>query len=82
LWLTSVILATGRQRSGGSQLEACPGQIVPETLSPKYLTEKRAGRMAQVIDHLPCKREAEFKPQNHKKKKKSKDCQNAFSKVN
>jgi hypothetical protein len=27
--------------------------------------------MAQVIDHLPCKREAEFKPQNHKKKKKN-----------
>jgi hypothetical protein len=45
-------------------------QIVHETLSWKYPTQKRAGRVAQVVEHLPSKREAaEFKPHYHPKKK-------------
>jgi hypothetical protein len=32
-----------------------PGQIVLETLSRKYLTQKRAGGVAQVVDYLPSK---------------------------
>jgi hypothetical protein len=48
-----VILAIfRRQRSGGLRFEVCPGQIVPETLSRKYSTQKRAGG---VVEHLPSK---------------------------
>jgi hypothetical protein len=47
-----------RQRSGGSWFEASPGQIVLKTLFPKYPTQKRAGRVAQVVERLPSKREA------------------------
>jgi hypothetical protein len=45
--------------SGGrkSQFEASPGQRVCETLSGKYLTQN-AGRVAQVVKHLPSKCEA------------------------
>jgi hypothetical protein len=32
-WLTAVILAITKQRSGGQQLKASPGQIIPETLT-------------------------------------------------
>jgi hypothetical protein len=45
-WLMPVILAAQKQRSGGSQLEANPRQIVPEILSQKYSVQNRAGRMA------------------------------------
>jgi hypothetical protein len=43
----------GRQRSGASQFEASPWQIVHQTVSLK-----RAGRMAQVIESLHSKCEA------------------------
>jgi hypothetical protein len=51
------------------------GQIVLETLSQKYLTQNRPGRVARVIATLPSKHEAlsSFKPQNHQKKKKKKE---------
>jgi hypothetical protein len=45
------------------------GQIVHEILSWKYSTQKRAGGVTQVIEHLPGKC-PEFKPQYWKKKKK------------
>jgi hypothetical protein len=48
-----IILATWEQRSGGSRFEASLGQIVHETLSLKYLTQKRAGGVPQVVEYLP-----------------------------
>jgi hypothetical protein len=45
-----------------------PGQIVRETLSQKYPTQKRAEELAQVVEQLPSKHEAEFKPQYCQKK--------------
>jgi metal-responsive CopG/Arc/MetJ family transcriptional regulator len=36
-----------------------PGQIVRETLSQKRPTQKRAGRVVQMIEHLPSKCEAQ-----------------------
>jgi hypothetical protein len=39
-------------------VQSRPGQIVCETLSQKYPnTQKRAGRVAQVVEHLPSKYE-------------------------
>jgi hypothetical protein len=35
-----------------------PGQIVHETLSQKYSTQKRAEGVAQVVEYLPSKSEA------------------------
>jgi hypothetical protein len=54
-WLTPAILAT--------QEDHQPGQIVPETLSQKYPSQKRAGLVAQGVG-------PESKSQYHKKKKK------------
>jgi hypothetical protein len=43
-----------------------PWQIVHETLSWKYPTQKRTGRMAQVVESLLNKVwDPEFKPQKH-----------------
>jgi hypothetical protein len=52
VWLTPVILVTWE-----SEIEAGgrPGQIVHKTLSQKYPTQNRAGRVAQVVEHLPSK---------------------------
>jgi hypothetical protein len=36
-------------------VQSQPRQIVQETLSQKHPTQKRAGRLAQVVEHLPCK---------------------------
>jgi hypothetical protein len=33
-------------------------EIVQKTLSQKYPTQKRAGRVTQVVEHLPSKHEA------------------------
>jgi hypothetical protein len=43
-----------RQIAVGSQ----PGQIVQETLSQKYPTQNRAGRVTQVVERLPSKHES------------------------
>jgi hypothetical protein len=56
--LTPVILATQGQRSRGSWFQARLGQIVHETPSRKYPTEKRAGGVAQVVQCWPSKHEA------------------------
>jgi hypothetical protein len=47
-----------RQRLERSWFEASPGQIVWETLSQKTPKQKRASRMAQVVEYLPSKLEA------------------------
>jgi hypothetical protein len=47
-------------------VQAQPGKNESETLSQKYPTQKRAGGVAQVIEHLPRMPEAlslEFNPQ-------------------
>jgi hypothetical protein len=46
--------------------------MVHKILSQKYPTQKRAGRVGQVVDNLPSKYKTEFKPHYHKKKKKKK----------
>jgi hypothetical protein len=58
--------------SGGSRFEVSPGQIVRETLSQKYPTQKRAGKVAQVVERLPSKYEALSLNPNTTKKKKNK----------
>jgi hypothetical protein len=53
LWLL------GRQRSGGSMVGNQPWKIVRPTLSQKYSTHERAGEVAQVVESLPTKCEAQ-----------------------
>jgi hypothetical protein len=49
------------------------GQIVQETLSRKYPTQKRAGGVAQVVELLPSQGETwSSNPNNATKKKKKK----------
>jgi hypothetical protein len=48
--VTSVILATQEAVIRAMEVRGQPGQIVGETLSQKYPTQKRAGRVAQIID--------------------------------
>jgi hypothetical protein len=55
---------TGRKETN-TLVWSQPEQIVPETLSQKYPTQKRAGGVAQGVG-------PEFKPQYHKKKKENK----------
>jgi hypothetical protein len=52
-----VIIATWEAEIGGSWFEASPRQIVLKTYLGKNLPPKRAGRVAQVIEHLPNKNE-------------------------
>jgi hypothetical protein len=59
----AVILATQEAEIRRIKVRSQPGQIVPETLSQKYLTQKGAGGVAQGEG-------PEFKPWCHKKKKK------------
>jgi hypothetical protein len=46
----------GRDQEDHSSKPA-PGEIVLETLSRKYPTQKKVGRVAQMGEHLPSKRE-------------------------
>jgi hypothetical protein len=73
-WLTPLILAPQEADIRMSTNRSQFGQIVLKTLSQKYLTQNRPGRVARVIATLPSKHEAlsSFKPQNHQKKKKKK----------
>jgi hypothetical protein len=48
-WLTPIILATWRQRSGGWQFKASPRQIVQETLLKKTSNKNRVGGVAQGV---------------------------------
>jgi hypothetical protein len=58
-----VILATQDTEIGRIMVQSQPRQIVPETLSQKNPSQKRAGGVVQGVG-------PEFKPQYHKKKKK------------
>jgi hypothetical protein len=53
--LTPVILATQEEEIMRIAVRSQPGQIVRETLSWKNPTQNRAGRVAQVVEHLPSK---------------------------
>jgi hypothetical protein len=66
----SVILATQEVEVRRIKVPSQLGQIVHETVSQKYQTQNRAGRMTQVLEHLPSKREAlSSNPRTAKKKK-------------
>jgi hypothetical protein len=62
-WLTAIILATQEAESRRIAIQSQPWQIVQETLSPKYSTQKRGGGVAQGVG-------PEFKPQYCKKQNK------------
>jgi hypothetical protein len=57
-WLKPVILAISEAEIRKIEIQCQPGQIVLETLSQKYPTQKRAGGVAQVVECLPSKGEA------------------------
>jgi hypothetical protein len=61
-WLTPVILTTQEAEIRRFEVQSQPRQIVCETLSKKYPSQKRAAGMAQGEG-------LEFKPQYHKIKK-------------
>jgi hypothetical protein len=56
-----------RQRSRDHGFEASLGKQLERPYLKKYLTQKRAGGVVQVVEHLPSKHEAQFKPQFQKK---------------
>jgi hypothetical protein len=61
-WLTPLVLATKEAETRRIMIQSQLGQIVHETLYLKFPTHKRkAGRVVEVIEHLPSKHE--FKPQ-------------------
>jgi hypothetical protein len=54
-WLTPVILPTQETEIRRIVVQSQPGQIVHETLSQKKPSQKRAGGVAQMVEHLPSK---------------------------
>jgi hypothetical protein len=52
-WFTPVILTTWETKIRRISVEGQLGQIVCETLSQKYSTQKEVDGMAQVADHPP-----------------------------
>jgi hypothetical protein len=74
-----VILATQEAKIRRITVQSQPRQIVWETLSRKYSTQKRAGRVAQVVKYLPSKCEAlVLNPYKNKIKKKPKQNINEY----
>jgi hypothetical protein len=57
-WLTPVIPATQEVEVRRIAVRNQLGKIVHETLSWKYSTSNRAGRVAQVVEHMPSKSKA------------------------
>jgi hypothetical protein len=49
-WLTPISLATQEAKIRRTEVRSQPRQIVCETLSQKYPSQKRAGGMAQVTE--------------------------------
>jgi hypothetical protein len=60
--------SAGRDQADHSS-KPVPEEIDHENLSRKNATHKRASGVAQVVERLPIKREAEFKPQYCQNKK-------------
>jgi hypothetical protein len=67
-WLTTVILATQEAEIRKIIVWGLPRQIVNEILSQKHSIQKRAGRMAQVGEHLHNSYEALSSNSNNTKK--------------
>jgi hypothetical protein len=68
-WLTPVIPATQEAEIRRIEVPSQPGQIVFETLSQKYPTQKRSGGVPQAVE--PSKHKAlSSNPSAAKKKKK------------
>jgi hypothetical protein len=64
-WRTPVILATRKAESKEIEVRSQPRQIVHETLSQNYPTQKRAGGVAQMVEpHI-----ASMRPQYNNNKK-------------
>jgi hypothetical protein len=63
LWLTPVILATQETEVRRTAVRSQSRQIVQETIFQKNPSQKRTSGVAQGVG-------SEFKPQNHKTKRK------------
>jgi hypothetical protein len=57
-----VILAIQEAEIRRITVQSPPGQTVHETLSQKYSTQKRIGRVAQVVEHLLSKPKPSLNP--------------------
>jgi hypothetical protein len=69
-----IILATQEAEIRGIVVQSQPREIVHETPSQKYPTQKRAGAVPQGVECQPSKREAlSSNPSTTKKKKKVMD---------
>jgi hypothetical protein len=64
-----IILATQEAEIRGIVVQSQPREIVHETPSQKYPTQKRAGAVPQGVECQPSKREALSSNPNTKKKK-------------
>jgi hypothetical protein len=67
---TPVILATQKAEIRRTMVQGQPRQTVCKTLSPKYPTQNRAGRVAEVVECLPSKHEVLSSNHSMEKKKK------------
>jgi hypothetical protein len=65
-----VILATQEAEIRRITVQSYPRQTVHENLSQKYLTQKRADRVTQVVEYLHSKCEALISNSSVTKKKK------------
>jgi hypothetical protein len=75
-WLTPVIPATQEAEMRRIMVGSQPRKIVAKLNPKKYSTQKRAGRVAQVIEDLPSKCEAlSSNPTTRGGKKKQKNLQ-------
>jgi hypothetical protein len=52
-WLTPVMLAIWKAEIRRIMARSQLRQVFLETLSQKHLTQNKAGRVAQVVEHLP-----------------------------
>jgi hypothetical protein len=77
-WLMPVILASQEAEIRRITVQSQPKQIVHETLSWKYPTTKRPGKVDQVIECLPSKCEA-LSSNSSTAKKKNKKTKNHHS---
>jgi hypothetical protein len=66
-WLMPVILSTQKAEIWRIQFKTSLRHMVHKILFQKYPIQKKAGGVAQVVEHLPSK--CEFRPQDHRGKK-------------